>query len=115
MAGHHKWDNLMRRMSPARRARIERGVRRELEQMLLAELRKQSGMTQVQLAKKLGIKQPGLSKLESQDDMQIGTLRRIVEALGGELDIVATLPRGRISLSQFKRGKSVRKGANRAA
>ena len=105
----------MRRMSPARRARVERGVRRELEQMLLAELRRQSGMTQIQLAKTLGIKQSGLSRLESQDDMQISTLRRIVEALGGELDIVATLPWGQISLSQFKRGRLVRKQAKAVA
>jgi hypothetical protein len=34
--------------------------------------------------------------------MQISTLRRIVEALGGELEIIATLPTGRISLSQFR-------------
>jgi hypothetical protein len=34
--------------------------------------------------------------------MQISTLRRIVEALGDELEIIATLPTGRIALSQFK-------------
>jgi hypothetical protein len=33
--------------------------------------------------------------------MQIGTLQRIVEALGGELEITAKLPTGRVSLSQF--------------
>jgi hypothetical protein len=40
--------------------------------------------------------------LESQDDVQTCTLRRIVEALGGQLEIIATLPTGRITLSQFK-------------
>jgi transcriptional regulator with XRE-family HTH domain len=102
MAGHHKWSKLMERMSPERRARIDKAVRQDLERMLLVELRKLSGMTQVQLAKSLGIKQPTLSQLESQDDMQISTLRRIIEALGGELEIIATLPTGRIALSQFK-------------
>lgn len=92
----------MRGLSKRRRDRVERGVRRDLEQMLLAELRRQSGVTQVQLAKALGVRQPSISKLESQDDMQISTLRRIVEALGGELDIVAELPSGRITLSQFR-------------
>ncbi|HEV8606312.1 MAG TPA: helix-turn-helix transcriptional regulator [Tepidisphaeraceae bacterium] len=92
----------MERMSPERRARIDKAVRQDLERMLLVELRKLSGMTQVQLAKSLGIKQPTLSQLESQDDMQISTLRRIIEALGGELEIIATLPTGRIALSQFK-------------
>lgn len=34
--------------------------------------------------------------------MQISTLRRIVEALGGELELVAKMPRGTIKLGQFK-------------
>jgi transcriptional regulator with XRE-family HTH domain len=59
-------------------------------------------LTQAQVAQSLGVKQPTLSQLESQDDMQISTLRRIVEALGGELEIIATLPTGRIALSQFR-------------
>jgi transcriptional regulator with XRE-family HTH domain len=105
MAGHTKYSVLRNRMSPERRARIDRAVRKELERMLLVELRKLSGMTQVQLAKALGIKQPTLSQLESQDDMQISTLRRIIEALGGELEIIATLPTGRIALSQFKEAR----------
>src|SRR5436190_20503953 len=102
MAGHHPWETLWKRMSPKRRKRIELQVQRDLERMLLAELRRLSGKTQVQVAKELGIKQPTLSQLESQDDMQISTLRRIVEALGGELEIIATLPSGRVALSQFR-------------
>ena len=37
----------------------------------------------------MGIRQPALSKLESQDDMQISTLVKIIEALGGQLSITA--------------------------
>ena len=85
-----------------RRAQIEQGVREDLAEMLLSEVRNLAGLTQAQLAASLDIKQPTLSQLESQSDMQISTLRRIVEALGGELEIIATLPTGRISLSQFK-------------
>ena len=102
MAGHQPWENLWKRMSPERRKRIENQVQRDLQRMLLVELRKLSGKTQVELARSLGIKQPTVSQLESQDDMQISTLRRIVEALGGELEIIATLPTGRVALSQFK-------------
>jgi transcriptional regulator with XRE-family HTH domain len=76
-------------------------VRADLAEMLLSEIRRLAGLTQEQLAGSLGITQPTLSQLESQGDMQISTLRRIVEALGGELEIIATLPTGRISLSQF--------------
>jgi transcriptional regulator with XRE-family HTH domain len=102
MAGHQKFDKLRSRMSPERRARAEQGAREDLAEMLLSEIRKLAGLTQEQLAASLDIKQPTLSQLESQDDMQISTLRRIIEKLGGELEIIATLPSGRVSLSQFK-------------
>jgi len=49
--------------------------------MLLGEIREHMELTQKQLAKALNITQPTLPKTESQDDMQIGTLSRIVEAL----------------------------------
>jgi|GEM_PF-1756509 len=109
MAGHHNWNNLVRRLPPERRQRIQTGVRRDLERMLLGELRRLSGVTQVELAKALGIKQPTLSRLESQEDMQISTLQRIVRALGGEVQIVATLPTGMVDLSQFRDSARARK------
>jgi hypothetical protein len=46
--------------------------------------------------------QPSLSKLENQDDMQVSTLRRLIEALGGQLEIIAHLPKGDIRIRQFK-------------
>jgi len=92
----------MKQMPADRRARFEGWVHEDLSDMLLSEIRRLAGLTQEQLAVSLGVKQPTLSQLESQDDMQISTLRRIVEALGGELEIIATLPTGRVTLSQFK-------------
>ena len=70
--------------------------------MLLAEIRKQIGLTQVQLAEVLNIRQPTLSKIEAQEDMHIGTLNRIIEALGGELELIAHLPGVDVRLSQFR-------------
>jgi transcriptional regulator with XRE-family HTH domain len=72
-----------------------------MAEMLLAEIRKAMGLTQEELAASLGIKQPSLSRLESQDDMQISTLRRLIGALGGELEIIAHLPGGAIRIRQF--------------
>ena len=69
-----------------------------MAEMLLAEIRKFVGLTQEELASKLGITQPSLSKLENQDDMQVATLRRLVEAMGGELEIIVRLPRGDIGV-----------------
>jgi transcriptional regulator with XRE-family HTH domain len=60
-----------------------------------------AGKSQRQIAELLGIKQPSLSKLEKQSDMQISTLRRIVNALGGELEVVARFPEGTVKIDQF--------------
>jgi DNA-binding Xre family transcriptional regulator len=54
------------------------------------------------LAATLGITQPSLSKLEGQEDMQISTLRRLIEALGGQLEIIVHLPHADIRIRQFK-------------
>jgi DNA-binding XRE family transcriptional regulator len=90
------------KMSPESRARAEAKAKEMMAEMLLAELRKFVGLTQEELAASLGITQPSLSKLENQDDMQISTLRRLVEALGGQLEVVVHMPRGDIRIRQFK-------------
>ena len=62
----------------------------ELRQdVLLKELRESLKITQAQVAKKTGIKGPNVSRLERQHDMQIATLRKIIAALGGKLEIIA--------------------------
>jgi len=88
-------------MSPERRQRNELAAKAAMAEMLLAELRRQAGLTQEEMAARMGIRQPTLSGLETQTDMQISTLRRLVEALGGQLEIVAKLPGGTVRLSQF--------------
>ena len=47
------------------------------------------------------MKQPSLSKLEKQTDMQISTLGKIVTALGGELEVLARFPKGTIKIGKF--------------
>lgn len=96
-----KFDELLKKMPAARRRKIKARTDAMLREMLLAELRKFSGLTQAQLAKALGIRQPSLSKLENAGDMQISTLRRLLHALGGELKIIAKLPHATIELPQF--------------
>ena len=76
-------------LGPARTAAAKAKARRKMEAMLLGEVRKQLGFTQTSIAKAMGVSQSALSQMESQDDLQLSTLRRLVKALGGELDIVA--------------------------
>ena len=90
-------------MMPAgSRTRVKERAREMMTEMLLSELRKSAGVTQEELASSLGIKQPTLSRIESQNDMQISTLRHVIESLGGELEIIAHLPSGDVRLSQFQ-------------
>lgn len=97
-----KFADLKARMSPEVRGRIEARTKDMIAEMLLTEVRQLVGLTQEELAKKLGIKQPTLSKLETQEDMYVSTLRRLVEALGGKLEIVVHLPAGDIRIQQFQ-------------
>jgi DNA-binding XRE family transcriptional regulator len=62
------------------------------EEMSLREVRKAVGKTQVAVAKRLKVGQDAVSKLESRSDMYLSTLRGFVEAMGGELELVARFP-----------------------
>jgi transcriptional regulator with XRE-family HTH domain len=91
----------------------EKGAKRAREllgDLLLCEVRQRTGQSQQKVADTLGMKQPSLSKLEKQADMQISTLRKIVQALGGELEVLAKFPQGTFKLGQFA---SARRSAKR--
>jgi plasmid maintenance system antidote protein VapI len=95
----------------------ERAARRTRElpgEMLLSEMRKLAGKSQREVAAALGIKQPSLSKLENQCDMQVSTLRRIIAALGGELDMIARFPNGAIRIEQFNEDRPPLSGYDRS-
>lgn len=96
------FDALVKRTTTKRtQERAAVRTRELLAEMLLSEARQNVGLSQSEVAKALGIKQPSLSKLEKQTDMQLSTLGRIVKALGGELEVVARFPRGAIRLKPF--------------
>lgn len=101
MAGHRKFQSLRDNLTPAQRERSKARVSELQKEMLLSELRKLAGQTQQELADELGVSQPCLSKMENQADMQIGTLGRIVESLGGRLELIAHMPAGDVVLTQF--------------
>ncbi len=90
-----KWDGLKDKMEPAARRRVDARVRDTLSKMPLAEIRKAVGMTQAELADTLDTAQGSVSKIEHAADMYLTTLRKYIEALGGELHLTATFPNGR--------------------
>ena len=76
-----------------RRAKVDaRAAELLAEEMTLRDLRRALDRTQVHLARELGVKQETISRLEKRSDMLLSTLRSYVEAMGGELDLLATFP-----------------------
>ncbi|MEX2213031.1 MAG: helix-turn-helix transcriptional regulator [Phycisphaeraceae bacterium] len=105
MAGHRPFSELRAKMSPQRRARNKEAARCEMERMLLAEIRELAGMTQADVAQKLNVSQSAVSQWEAEGDMRVSTLARIIHALGGQLEIIAHLPGGKIAVSPFSEKK----------
>lgn len=70
----------------------ERAAQLIAEEMTLRELREARRLTQVSLARELGIGQEGISRLEKRSDLLLSTLRRTVEAMGGTLSLIARFP-----------------------
>ena len=90
------------RMSPEARERAKAKALQMIEEMPLDELREALNLTQESLAETLHVKQPFISKVERRTDMYISTLRKMIEAMGGELEIRAILPNGVVRINQFK-------------
>jgi transcriptional regulator len=73
-----------------------------LKEMPLQELRQAHQMSQERLASLLSTKQANISRIERRTDMYISTLRSYIEAMGGQLDIVARFPDGEVHINQFE-------------
>lgn len=77
---------------PVDRERVEAHKQRMLAEVRayrLRELRENAGLTQEQLAQRIGVGQRQVSKIERGDleNTKIGTIRSYLEAVGGELTI----------------------------
>ncbi|MDX9758625.1 MAG: XRE family transcriptional regulator [Bacteroidota bacterium] len=101
-----KYSELKEGMSDVRKQKIARRTKelgqQDAEVRRLQEIRVALEMTQVELAERLCVNQSAVSKLESQHDMYISTLQRIITALGGELHIRASFPDGvNFEIDQF--------------
>jgi transcriptional regulator with XRE-family HTH domain len=97
-----KFKDLVRAMPRERQERIRQKTERLLAELPLQELRRARELSQEELASTLGVNQASVSKLERRADMYISTLRKFVEALGGELEITARFPEGAIRIKQFE-------------
>lgn len=80
----------IRKLRPAQRKKVEaRAAELIAEEMTLRELRHARKLTQVRMAKALGITQDSVSRLEKRSDLLLSTLRKTIKAMGGALSLVA--------------------------
>ena len=89
-------------MSSEAQARSHKKAMAMMAELPLAELRQARLLSQEQLAAQLKVKQPAVAKIEKKADMYISTLRRYIEAMGGELVIRAHFPEGNVRINQFE-------------
>lgn len=96
-----KFADLRARMSPESQARSEAKAQAMLAAMPLYELRQARGLSQKMLAEVLHVQQPSVAKIERRTDMYISTLRSHIEAMGGELEVIARFPDGAVKITNF--------------
>ena len=87
MSGHRNFNELLARMSPDRRARVKTEADTLHREYVLSQIRQRLGFTQAEIAERLGVSQPTYAVCERGGNMRIGTLQKIVAALGGELSV----------------------------
>ncbi|GAB4184226.1 MAG: hypothetical protein Fur006_21640 [Coleofasciculaceae cyanobacterium] len=63
-----------------------------LEEITLRQLREKLGLSQSELAERLEVQQPAMSKLERRQNLELNTLRAVVNALGGTIEIIVRIP-----------------------
>src|SRR2546421_5575162 len=110
-------DGIVRKLSPAQRKKVQaRAAQLIAEEMTLRELRHARKLTQARIAKKLGITQDSVSRLEKRSDLLLSTLRKTVKAMGGDVRIVAEFPdRAPVVLTELSEDTPPRKAARRHA
>ena len=97
-----KFQTLVNKMSPESQARVKAKTQKLIADMALDELREARKLTQEQLAQQLNVKQPSIARMERRADMYVSTLRGVIKAMGGEMEILAVFPDGRVRISTFR-------------
>ena len=103
-------NDIIAKLNPAQRKKVETCAAQLIAgEMTLRELRRARKLTQVRVARSLGITQDGVSRLEKRSDILLSTLRKTVAAMGGSLSLVAEFPdRERVILAGIAEEEPVR-------
>lgn len=76
---------LRKKLTPEQRKRSADKLEALKTSVMIANLRRQMGLTQAELAQRMGITQQAVSKMEWGEDIQVGTFNRVLAALDAEL------------------------------
>jgi DNA-binding XRE family transcriptional regulator len=101
MAGRRSFAELRARLSPEARAKAEAEAQLIGAEMDLAEVRRALKLSQEEIGQTLQIQQGSVAKIEKRADMYVSTLRRFIEAMGGELEIIARFPDHAVKIRNF--------------
>ena len=101
MSERKAFSDLTKGISQERRAKIEVQKVELREEMALHDLRKAIGASQEVVAHSLGVKQPAIAKMERRTDIRIQSLRRMIEAMGGTLEISARFQNGKVRITNY--------------
>jgi transcriptional regulator with XRE-family HTH domain len=101
MSGHQKFSQLTTNFSPSRKADIVQRTNQLREEMALTELRQALQLSQAELAQKLNIEQSAVSRMEKRTDMYVSHLRQAIEAMGGQLEIIARWGDTEVKITDF--------------
>ena len=96
-----KFSQLINKIPAPAVKRAQAKAQAMLAEMPLNELRQARSLSQKMLADVLHVQQPSIAKIEKRADMYISTLRSHIEAMGGELEVVARFPDGNVKISKF--------------
>jgi predicted transcriptional regulator len=94
-------------MTPEARAAAEAAAVQLDAEMDLAEVRRAMKLSQEELGQTLQINQGSVAKIEKRADMYVSTLRRFIEAMGGELEIVARFADHSVKIRNFSDVRNV--------
>ena len=108
-------DAYIKKLPAAERTAIADGARQKIAALRLQQVREASGLTQEEVAQRMGVTQASLSRLEHRPDVKLSNIRKYVEAVGGRLEVSVVMPRKakRRTAAAIKRGTAVRPSAQR--
>ena len=86
------FEELENKLSPKAQMLAKEKADALLTKIRLAEIREARQLTQEELASKLNVKQSSISKMENRTGISLNNLQRMVQAMGGKLEITLKFP-----------------------